>query len=391
MPIDPLGRGGIFRPMDCDFLVIGGGIAGASAAYELAGRGSVVLVERETTPGYHTTGRSAAMFLANYGAPLVRALASASRDFLADPPEDFAAHSMLAPRGVLFIAREDQRAALEALLAADRDGARTLDEVDAARARHMIPVLRPDYVAAALLEAGASELDVNTLHNGFLRGFRARGGRLVTDAEVTALERRDGAWRAATAAGEMRGAVVVNAAGAWADEIAGLAGVTPIGLVPKRRTAFTFDPPDGLDPGAWPMAIDVDEQFYFKPEAGRILASPADETPMPPCDVQPDELDIAIAVDRIQRAADFAVRHIRRRWAGLRSFVDDHLPVVGYEPGVEGFFWLAGQGGIGIMTSPALARLAAALARGEEPPADLAERGIGAAALSPARLRGGCA
>ena len=373
--------------MDCDFLVIGGGIAGASAAYELAGQGSVVLLERETTPGYHTTGRSAAMFLENYGELPVRALASASRDFLADPPEDFADHSMLAPRGVLFIAREDQRAALEARLAADRDGARTLEEVDGARARAMIPVLRPDYVARALFEAGASELDVATLHNGFLRGFRARGGTLVTDAGVSALERRGGVWRAATAAGEMSGAVVVNAAGAWADEIAGLAGVAPVGLVPKRRTAFTFDPPDGLDPGAWPMAVDIDEQFYFKPEAGRVLGSPADETPMPPCDVQPDELDVAIAVDRIQRATDFDIRRITHRWAGLRSFVDDHLPVVGYEPGVEGFFWLAGQGGIGIMTSPAIARLAAAQVLEKDMPADLAERGIAAAALSPGRLR----
>lgn len=374
--------------MDCDFLVIGGGIAGAGAAYELAGQGSVVLLERETTPGYHTTGRSAAMYLENYGEPLVRALASCSRGFLADPPEGFAGHSMLTPRGVLYIAREDQRAALEALLAADRDGATTLEEVDAARVRAMIPVLRPGYVDAALLEAGAAELDVATLHNGFLRGFRARGGTLITDAGVTALERSGGVWRATTAAGEMAGAVVVDAAGAWADEIAVLAGVAPVGLVPKRRTAFTFDPPEAVDPGAWPMAVDIDEQFYFKPEAGQILGSPADETPMPPCDIQPDELDIAIAVDRIQRAASFDIRRINHRWAGLRSFVADHLPVVGYATGVEGFFWLAGQGGIGIMTAPAISRLAAALVLGREPHVDLAERGIGAAALSPDRVHG---
>ena len=371
--------------MDCDFLVIGGGIAGASAAYELAGHGRVVLAERESTPGYHTTGRSAAMFLENYGEPQVRALASASRAFLANPPEGFTDHAIQGARGVLFLARDDQTAALGAALAANRDR----PGVDAARACALIPVLRPEYVAGALLEAGASEIDVHALHHGFLRGLGARGGRIACDTEVTALERRAGAWRATTRAGEISGAVVVNAAGAWADEVAGLAGAPPVGLVPKRRTAFTFDPPQGLDPGGWPMAIDIDEQFYFKAEAGRVLGSPADETPMPPCDVQPDELDVAIAADRIQRAASFDIRRINHRWAGLRSFVDDHVPVVGYEPGVDGLFWLAGQGGIGIMTSPAMARTAAALALGEPLPTDVAALGVAAAALAPERLRAG--
>ena len=373
--------------MDCDYLVIGGGIAGASAAFELANHGRVRLAERETTLGYHTTGRSAAMFLENYGEPPVRALASASREFLSHPPDGFASSPILGPRGVLFLAREDQLAKVEAALAAKRDRTGIIVEVSPARAREMIPLLKPAYLASALYEEGASEIDVNGLHQGFLRGFKARGGQVITDAPVTALERRAGQWHATTGAGNVTAAVVVNAAGAWADEVAGLAGVAPIGLVPKRRTAFTFDPPAGMDPSAWPMAVDIDEQFYFKVEAGRVLGSPADETPMPPCDVQPDELDIAIAVDRIQRAADVDVRRITHSWAGLRSFVHDHLPVVGYDPVVEGFFWLAGQGGTGIMTSPAISCMVGALATGGALPADITGFGITAETLAPARLR----
>ncbi len=372
-------------PMKCDFLVIGGGIAGASAAYQLARHGSVILVERESAPGYHATGRSAAMFLENYGAPPVLGLASASREFLARPPEGFAEAAILSPRAVLFIARQDQSDSLEAMLAGHRGAAAPLKRIGGAEACAMIPVLRRDYVAGALIETDSSEIDVHALHHGYLSGLKARGSRLVTDAGVSALERRQGLWRAMTPAGEMAAPVVVNAAGAWADEIAKLARIAPVGLVPKRRTAITFDPPEGVDTAAWPMAVDIDEQFYFKPEAGRILASPADETPMAPCDAQPEEIDIAIAIDRILRAANFDIRHISHRWAGLRSFVADAVPVVGYAPDGDGFFWLAGQGGIGIMTSPATARVAAALAVGEEIPADIAAHGVAAADLAPDR------
>ena len=370
---------------DCDFIVVGAGIAGASAAYELAGRGRVVVLEREGQPGYHTTGRSAAMFLENYGEPVVRRLASASRAFLTEPPPGFSEHPILAPRGILWIARADQRTALDAALDAAQG---TVEALDPARARALVPALRPDYVAAAIFEPDARDIDVHALHHGYLNGLKRHGGRLVADAGVTGLERKGGAWRVTTAAGEFSAPVVVNAAGAWADELARLAGVAPVGLVPMRRTALTFDPPDGVDVSRWPLTVDVDEEFYFKPEAGRVLASPADETPMPPCDVQPDEIDVAVAIDRIQCATTFEVRRLTHRWAGLRSFVDDHVPVVGYDRGAEGFFWLAGQGGVGIMTSPAMARLAAALVMGEDPPTDMRERDIDAAALSPERLRG---
>jgi D-arginine dehydrogenase len=242
-------------------------------------------------------------------------------------------------------------------------------------------------VAGGLLEPDAMDIDVHALHQGYLRGLRARGGSLVCGAEARLLAHDGADWQVETAAGGFAAPVVVDAAGAWADELGRMAGAAPIGLVPKRRTAITFDPPAGLPIDRWPAVIDIDEQWYFKPDAGRLLASPADETPSPPCDAQPEEMDIALAVDRIERAASFRIRRIEHKWAGLRSFVADKTPVVGFDDRVEGFFWLAGQGGYGIQTSPAMGRLAAALAAGEGVPADLATLGVDAAALSPRRLR----
>ena len=239
-------------------------------------------------------------------------------------------------------------------------------------------MLREGYAAGAVLEPRADEIDVTALHQGFLRGLRARGGRLATCAEATALSRTGGVWRAETTAGACAAPVVINAAGAWCDAVAVRAGVAPIGLRPKRRTAFTFDGPAG-DTSDWPMVIDVDEAFYVKPESGRILGSPADETPSEPCDAHADELDIAHAADRITKATTLEIRHIRAKWAGLRSFVRDGEPAAG-------FFWLAGQGGGGIMTAPAMAAATAALATGRPLPVPLPAFGIDAARLAPARL-----
>ncbi len=373
---------------ECDFLVVGAGIAGTSCANWLAREHSVIVLEMEGQPGYHTTGRSIAVYTEVYGPRTIRALAKSGHEFFVSPPAGHSEVPLSRKQDLLFVAREDQRSSLEAALAAVHELSPDIREISQADAIARVPVLRRDYLAAALLDPTALALDVAAIHQGYIRGLTRHGGEIVCDAEAIAFERKGGKWQLSTRAGDFAAPVVVDAAGAWADEIAVLAGVAPVGLVPKRRTAFTFDPPEAVDPGAWPMAVDIDEQFYFKPEAGQILGSPADETPMPPCDVQPDELDIAIAVDRIQRAASFDIRRINHRWAGLRSFVADHLPVVGYAAGVEGFFWLAGQGGIGIMTAPAVSRFAAAQVLGREPPADLAERGIGAAALSPSRVRG---
>jgi len=372
---------------EADFLVVGAGIAGASAAAELAAHGRVVVLERESQPGYHSTGRSAALYTETYGNHIIRALTVASGRFLRDPPAGFADHPLLTPRGTLLIGRADQRDALDAAHAELRGLAPGIARVDLAAALALVPVLDRSYVASGIYEADATDMDVHGIHGGFLKTLRARGGRVVTDAEVTALAWRGGRWHAATRAGEFSAPVVVNAAGAWCDELARLAGVLPVGLVPKRRTAFTFDPPAGADVRRWPAVIDIAETFYFKPEAGKILGSPADETPMPPQDVQPDELDIALAVERIERASSLRVIRLEHRWAGLRSFVADKTPVVGMDDRAEGFFWLAGQGGYGIMTSPALGRTVASLLTAGTIPEDLATLGVTREALVPARFR----
>lgn len=367
-----------------DVIVIGAGIAGASAAYALSESASVLLLEREDQPGYHTTGRSAAVFAPAYGNRPIRQLTAASRAFYDDRAGGLAESPVLHPRGELLIARSDQEDALdraEADLRQEIDGLERLD-ADAAIAR--LPALRPGYAAAALADSSAMDMDVAAIHQGFLNGFRRRGGRLLVDAEVTALRQVRGGWEVISKGGTFCTDVVVNASGAWADEIADLAGAARIGLVPKRRTAFIFDPKASIDP-AWPVVIDVDEAFYFRPESGLLLGSPADETPSPPADAQPEELDVALAIDRIERATVWRVARITRSWAGLRSFVADKTPVVGFDPARPGFFWLAGQGGYGIQTAPALARTASALVLGRPLPDDVAATGLRAADLAPGR------
>ncbi|MCW2246819.1 D-arginine dehydrogenase [Azospirillum fermentarium] len=375
-----------------DVLVVGGGMAGASAAYELAATHRVVVLEREAQPGYHTTGRSAALYTQTYGPPTVRALTVASWDFYTRPPAGFADAPLLTPRGVLLVGRTDQEAELRQALDEGRRFTPAIRRLDAAGALTRAPVLRADYVAGAVDEPDAMDIDVHGLLQGYLRGLKARGGRLVTDAEVTAIARADGLWRVDSPAGRFAAPVLVNAAGAWCDVVAGLAGIAPIGLVPKRRTAVLVDPvtdSPAVSQGVngWPMVIDVADTFYAKPDAGRVMLSPADETPMEPCDVQPDEMDIAVAVDRVERATRLTVRRIAHSWAGLRSFVADKVPVAGFDDQAEGFFWLAGQGGYGIQTAPAMGRCVAALVTGGILPADVAALGVTPGDLSPARLR----
>ena len=370
-----------------DVIVIGAGIAGAAAAAHLAADCRVVLLERESQPGYHSTGRSAALFTETYGNRAIRTLTKASRAFYEAWADGFSEHPILKPRGALMFAMPGQEEALEeawAELSADDARVQRLDP-DAARA--IVPALRPDSVIGAVHEPDSMDIDVHELHQGYLRRFRRRGGRLVTDAEVKTLSLAGGCWAAGTSAGEFNAPVVVNAAGAWADVVGGLAGLPPIGLVPKRRTVLTVPPPAGIDTAHWPMTLDIGENFYFKPDAGRLLVSPADETPMPPCDVQPDELDIAIAIDRLTRATTIEVARVERKWAGLRSFVADKTTVNGFDPLADGFFWLAGQGGYGIQTAEGMARCAVSLIEtGELPPA-IRAAGLDAATLSPARLR----
>jgi D-arginine dehydrogenase len=313
-------------------------------------------------------------------------LATASKTFLEQPPDGFADYPLLKPRGMLFIGGHDDAAALDR--AAEECGRYVggVRRLNAHQAREMVPALRHDYLGGAVFDPEAMDIDVHSLHYGFLSGLRARGGNTVTDAELTGIERTRGYWTARTPSGNFAARVLLNAAGAWCDKVAGLAEAAPVGLVPKRRTAFIFQPPAGTSLESWPVVHDIHETFYFKPDAGRVLASPADETPMEPCDVYPEDVDIAAAIDRIQRCASLPVTHIERKWAGLRSFVSDGCPVVGYDPRVEGFFWIAGQGGYGIETSPALGRLSASLAAARGVPRDLCDLRVDAETVSPARF-----
>ncbi|MGH8012967.1 MAG: NAD(P)/FAD-dependent oxidoreductase [Candidatus Binataceae bacterium] len=370
-----------------DFIIVGGGIAGASAAYALAADARVLMIERESQFGYHSTGRSAALFLQSHGPAVVRGLACGSKTFFLNPPAGFTDYELLRARGMLFIGAHGQELELDHIAEECRRFVNAIKRLDARTTREMVPVLKETAVAGAVFDPEAMDMDVHAIHYGFIRGARTRGGVTLEDAEMLDAAYADGRWKLHTTAGLFVAPVVINAAGAWCDKVGEIFGAQPLGLVPKRRTAFIFDPPNGVDCGQWPVVHDVGETFYFKPEAGKILASPADETPMEPCDVHPDDLDIATAVARIQRTADLPITHINRKWAGLRSFVADGCPVAGYDPAVEGFFWLAGQGGYGIETSPAMGRLCASLAMKKGVPDDLAALGVRERDLSPARFK----
>ncbi len=371
---------------ECDYLIVGAGIAGASAGYEMAIQGNVVLIEREDQPGYHSTGRSAALFTENYGPKVIRSLSIASGPFFHHPPEGFSEVPLLHDLGLLFVARKDQRGAFDELMASCRELTDAIHEIGAEEACRKVPVLDPDYVDTAAFDPDSKEMDVNAIHQGFLRGLRVRGGEIICNAEALGIERRGDKWHVRTPQDEFVAPVLVNAAGAWADKVAELVGIQTIGLVPKRRTVIVFDPPQGTDPSAWPLAADTQEQWYFKRDAGRFLGSPADETPVEPQDIQPEEIDMALAAERIERATTMEVGQIVRKWAGLRSFVDDKQPVVGFAADAEGFFWLAGQGGYGIQTSAAMGRVAAALAGGGGLPDDVKALGVAEADLAPTRL-----
>ncbi|MDB5733094.1 MAG: Sarcosine oxidase beta subunit [Variovorax sp.] len=374
-------------PFVADFLVIGAGIAGASVAHWLAPHGRVVLLERESQPGYHSTGRSAALFMESYGTPQVRALTMASRAFLRSPPLGFSEHPLLTPRGAMFVGTTGQEALLEKhwhiLRSVTPDACRlTAEEVHA-----LVPVLRKELVIGGVYEPDASDMDVHAIHQGYLRGMREAGGQLVCDAEVTAMTRSAHGWRVESRGGIYEAPVVLNAAGAWVDTIAALAGAEPLGIEPRRRSAFIFAAPAGIDAAAWPMAIGADEDWYFKPDAGMLLGSPANADPVVPQDIQPEEMDIAVAIHKLEKVTTLSIRRPTRAWAGLRSFVADGDLVGGFDDTLPGFFWVAAQGGYGIQTSAAMGETCAALARGLPVPAHAASFGLTAEMLSPARLR----
>ena len=373
----------------CDAVVVGGGIAGVSAAYSLSQRGAdVIVLEREDSLTAHSTGRSAAQYIETYGGPINQALTVASREFLMSDANGLAGDPLLRPRPALWVGaagRLDDLDRLREEMSALSGG---LEPLTAGEARRYCPVLAPAWVAGGLLEPDSYDIDVAGLHEAFLRGARRQGATVVRSRAVLSAERAGGHWEVRTPEEAFAAPVVVDAAGAWADEVAAAAGVAPLGLAPLRRTIFTFAAPGDLpadEVARWPLVADIAGGFYFKPEGrSQLLGSPADETPDVPRDARADELDVARGIDAVNGATSLGVRAVRSVWAGLRTFAPDRQPVVGVDAAADGFVWCAGQGGTGIQTSPAMGELVADAVFGATPPPDLAAL-LGS--LSPSRLR----
>lgn len=376
----------------CDFLVIGGGIAGASAACALSSHGKTLIAEREDTPDHHTTGRSAATLTRAYENPLVSTLISASVPFLETAHETgFSPTPILSPRGTLCIASEDRLEELDQFYKKFLPSVESLQRLSRQEtlALPTAKILKPEIIGGSVLEPDARDIDVHALHQAYLKTLKNNGGALLLNTEILSLRYESGLWHAQTPQGTIEAKTLINAAGAWADDIAKLAGGQPIGLEPKRRTIITFrDLPEELNTDEFMFTHDIQHSFYFRPEGhGQLLASPADEIPSPPCDAQPEEIDIATAAYHVEEALTFPIRAIAHKWAGLRSFAPDRLPVAGFDDDIPNFFWLAGQGGAGIKTAPALSRIVESLIVSRTIPKDLIARGLTKDALSPLRLK----
>ena len=368
-----------------DALVVGGGIAGASVAYALSEHMKVLLAEQEPTLAYHTTGRSAAQYFENYGAEGTRSLTKASRSFFEHPPMDLVDWPLMTPRGALIVGREDQRDAIDAAAALGNATNPQIHPVGADEVVAMVPVLRLPHAVAGVWEPGAAELDVAALHQAFIRGAKRNGTQIRTSSPATRFTKRNDQWVVTVGDEEVRARVIMNTAGAWGDIVAARAGVQPIGLSPRRRTVFMS--PGIEDSRYWPLVINVGDEYYFKPDGEQILCSLSDESPSEPCDARPVDLDIALAIERINEATTLNIRSVRSSWAGLRTFAGDREMVIGFDPDVEGFFWLVGQGGTGIQTSPAAAALAAGLIVEGAVPERLLDFGVDASLMDPGRLR----
>ena len=373
-----------------DVIVVGAGMAGASVGWQLAQAGRQVLVlERESQPGYHTTGRSAALFEEQYGPLQVQALTRASRAFYEQPPAGFTDYPILHPRGVMYVGTAAQKALIDAAYAEAVKHSPDAQRLDGDALRALVPVLN-DSIVDGFVDDGARDIDVHALHQGFLRGMRQAGGQLWCNAEVSALA-LDGArrtWTVTLADGRTAQArTLVNAAGAWADHIGELAGARAMGLVPARRSAFTFPVPEGLDATHWPAVISADERFYFKPDAGQLLGSPANADATYPHDVQPEEEDIATGIWNIEQATTLSIRRPSHTWAGLRSFVADGEMVIGWDSHVPEFFWVAAQGGYGIQSAAGYSLLARNLLLAEPVDEQLLRQGVQTELLAPARLQ----
>ena len=371
-----------------DVIIIGAGMAGLSAAYALAPSAKVLVLEQEEMPGYHSTGRSAALYASCYGSekPVINALTKVSGKFFLNPPEGFCDHPLYSDRGVLFVAHESKISALEDYYQELKAFNPQLQLIGRQEVESRVPVLKPEYCAKAVYDQDVYELDVHALQEGYLKELRRCGGQLVTNFRVDRLDSQDDQWTVSSAESTYSAPVVVNAAGAWVDEIAALASVKPIGIQPLKRTVILVEPPVGVTPDQWPLVVEFEEQFYFKPDAGKILVSPANEDPSDPCDARPEELDIAYAAHYAEEATDLKIQRVDHSWAGLRNFVSDRSPVIGFDEEAPGFFWLAGQGGYGIQTAPAAGLLVASLILEDAVPEELVNYGLKKNQCSPKRL-----
>ena len=368
--------------VEADIVVIGAGIAGASVAAHLAEEKRVVILEMEDRPGYHTTGRSAAAYEPNYGPPPMLAFTRASHGFFAAPPAGFTEGSLITPRLSMQFEAEGQEAYTGRLLALGLG----IEEISETEALRIYPVLRPGYARRIFIDRSTGSLDVDLLHRGYLKLFKSRGGTLHVSAGATAFARTKGRWTIMTPAGEFTAPVIVNAAGAWGDVVAAMAGAAPIGLQPKRRSIGVIAPPPGLNAAQLPFVTDVGETWYANPQSGKLLVSSADVTPVDPHDAYADDMAIAEGIERMQIATTIEVNRLEHSWGGLRTFAKDGSPVIGFDPHTEGFFWLAGQGGYGIQSAPALSRTAAALALGRAVPEDVVAAGLKLRDIAPERF-----
>lgn len=373
----------------CDILIIGGGIAGLSAADAIADHRRVIVLERESALGYHSSGRSATFCHFGIGDDAVRAMTRFSLDVFPsyDRPDDGVVISRRWP--AMFIATEAMRPGMTALEAIMRPLTPGLRSLSAAEAQAIVPILKtgPDHVIGALFDPDARRLDSDALLQHHARSVTHKGGRVIAEAEVTAISRASSGWIVESSQGSFEASIIVNAAGAWADAAAIMAGVAPLGLEPLRRTIISVDPPAGIDIASWPFTKTVDQGFYMLPDAGRLLVSPMDEVPSDAVDAQAEEYEIALAAWLLEESTTAVVRRVGHKWAGLRTFTRDRVPTAGFDRDVPDFFWLAGQGGYGLQTSPAMAAVTAALLADDDWPADLTEAGITADQLSPDKYR----
>ncbi len=375
----------MLKEFDC--IVIGGGIAGISASYFLSSDFRVLVLEMEQLPGYHATGRSAATYTAFWSNKLIRSVALGSREFLVNPPKGFSEVPVAEKKGALYFSELSDADLMSAKYENLQTYIPSLELLRGAAILEKSPMLGEQFLGAAAWEPDAFEIDVHNLLSGYLKGAKENGTIIRLNSKVANLERKLGRWEVTTDEDTFYAATIINAAGAWAGEIGRLAGASDITISPRRRTVITFDAPEAGDITRWPISLEINGKFYFKGDAGRVLATACDETPWHPCDVQPEELDIAITAQEVEKYTRMEVNRVAQSWAGLRTFTPNHQPVVDYDPALSGFVWLVGQGGWGVLTSPALGRCCAGVVSGRGIPSDLMDLGCDAAGLAIDQLK----